>query len=87
MVSDTQAFATTLNTGSGADTVNVAATHGPLTINGAGGLDTVNIGSGGSVRNISDKLIVTNSGGYSAVIVDDSADKTGARRSSIASRS
>jgi hypothetical protein len=64
----------TINTGLGADTVNVLATTGNVTVNGESGLDTVNIGSGGSVRNIGKTLTVTNPGSYSAVTVDDSAD-------------
>jgi RTX calcium-binding nonapeptide repeat (4 copies) len=74
VVNGTQTFATTLNTGSGPDMVNVLATTGALTVNGQSGTDTVNIGSGGSVRNIGNTLTVTNSGGYSSVSVDDSAD-------------
>jgi hypothetical protein len=75
VVSSTHLFATTLNTGGGPDKVFVNETSGPLTVNGDGGLDTVNIGAGASYANIGGPLFVGNAGGYSAVIVDDSADK------------
>ncbi len=74
-VMSTDANPTTLNTGAGADTVSISKTTGPLTVNGESGLDTVNIGSGGSVQNIGNTLTVANPGGYSAVSVNDSADK------------
>jgi Ca2+-binding RTX toxin-like protein len=63
-----------LNTGFGADTVNVLATNGELAVNGQNGLDTVNIGSNLGTRQIGGQLTVTNNQSYSAVTVDDSAD-------------
>ncbi len=79
VVNDTQTFttfATTLNTGSGPDIVNVLATVGALTVNGQGGSDNVAIGLNGSLASIGRGVTVTNSGGFSAVSVDDSADKS-----------
>jgi acrosin len=68
---------TTLNTGQGADTINVQGTTGPLVLNGQSGLDTVNVGQGGSVQGIKGALTVTNSGSFSALNVDDHLDPTG----------
>ena len=72
---------TTVYSGEGNDMVTVDGTTGPLFLNGDSGSDTVNIGSSGSVRNIGNTLTVTNSNGFSAVNVDDSADPSGARQS------
>jgi hypothetical protein len=73
-VAGTPAAFTTLNTGAGNNTVNVHATSGPLFVDGHGGKDTVRIGFGGSTQQIGGPLNVTNTGGASAVVVDDSAD-------------
>jgi hypothetical protein len=73
-VSGSPSFLMNLNTGLGADTVNILATTGPVTVNGQSGLDTVNIGSSGNARKIGKTLTVFNPGSYSAVTVDDSAD-------------
>jgi hypothetical protein len=73
-VDSTHAFPTTLNTGTGPDNVYVHGTTGSLTVNGQGGSDNVAIGINRSVAGIGRALTVTNSGGYSAVSVDDSAD-------------
>jgi hypothetical protein len=75
-VNGTPTSATTLNTGSGADTVNVLATNGPLAIDGQGGRDAINIGNNGRVESIGPGLTVANSGsgGYSDVNIDDSKD-------------
>jgi hypothetical protein len=73
-VNGTQTFKTTLNTGTGADTVNVLATNGPLTIDGQKGRDNVTIGNKGRVDNIAAGLTVGNSGGTSDVNIDDSKD-------------
>ncbi len=65
----------TLNTGDDIDVVTILSTSGPLTVNGQAGTDTVSIGNNGSVRSINGQLTVTNAGSFSAVVVDDSADK------------
>jgi hypothetical protein len=62
-----------LNTGIGADTVNVQGTTGPLTINGQSGADVVNVGNAGSVQPIVGPVTVTNFGNFTALTVDDSA--------------
>jgi hypothetical protein len=69
---------TTLNSGSGADTVTVQATTGALTINGQNGADTVTIGNAGTVQGVMGAVTVTNIFGLTALTVDDSAD-AGAR--------
>jgi hypothetical protein len=71
------AFRTVLNTGGGNDTVIVRRTTGPLLIQGSGGLDDVTIGNNGSVQEIRGEVTVLNSpsGGYTALVVDDSADQ------------
>jgi hypothetical protein len=76
-VKGTPSGAMTLNTGSGADVVNVETTSGSLSVNGENGMDTVNIGSARSTQGIRGPLVVTNVSGYSAVNVDDSADGGG----------
>jgi hypothetical protein len=75
-VSDTGGTSTSviLNTGNGADTVNVQRTTGALTINGQNGLDTVNVGNAGSVQQIAGAVTVTNVFNFTALTVDDSAD-------------
>jgi hypothetical protein len=70
----TPSAALALNTGAGQDTVSVFITSGPLTLNGQGNMDTVNIGLAGHVSFIGNSVSVFNSGGFSAVTVDDSAD-------------
>ena len=65
---------TMVDTGAGGDHVTVDGASGPLTVNGDSGSDVVNFGSNGSVRNIMNAVTVTNSGGFSDVNVDDSAD-------------
>jgi hypothetical protein len=69
---------TILVTGAGNDNVTVDGTSGPLTVDGGGGLDTVKIGTG-SLQNFGSSVTVANTGGYSAVTVDDSADSSQAR--------
>jgi hypothetical protein len=68
---------TTLNTGLGADTVNVQGTTGALTVNGQDGADIVNVGLNGSVQGIKGALTITNAGDFSALNVDDHLDHTG----------
>jgi hypothetical protein len=77
-VTDTSPTAvTTLNTGFGADTVNVTATSGALTVNGQSGADHVRVGQGGSARGVNGAVNVTNLGSFSQLVVDDSLDHTG----------
>jgi acrosin len=73
------ATATTLYTGYGSDRVNVAATSGPLTINGGNGADTVTIGGGPggifgltSLYGIQGPVTITNDLGSTALTLDDS---------------
>ena len=68
---------TTLNTGTGVDTVNVRGTTGPLAVNGQNGRDTVNVGAGGSVQNIKGTLNIRNSASFSAINMDNSLDPVG----------
>ena len=65
---------TTLNSGAGANTVNVQATIDPLTINGGGFGDAVNIGLNGSVQGIIGAVTVTNPPAYTNLKIDDSSD-------------
>ena len=75
---DTSSSHKTLNiiTGTGADTVNVKSTFGPDTVNveGNSGGDTVNVGNAGSVQAIAGPLNINNSGSFSIINLDDSAD-------------
>jgi hypothetical protein len=66
--------ATTLHSGSGANTVNVLATAGALNIIGGGSGQSVNIGQNGSVRGILGAVSVSNPPSYTALTIDDSAD-------------
>jgi hypothetical protein len=74
-VMNTPAIATTLSTGGGRDLVLVSKTSGPLSVLGQGGSDIVHIGHDGTVQDIGKAVVVSNSGGYSAVTVDDSSDR------------
>ncbi len=67
---------TTVTTGPTADTVNVLATTGPLTVHGQGPL-TANLGSRGSVQGITGTVTLDNPPNYTAINVDDSADPIG----------
>jgi hypothetical protein len=67
---------TTLTTGFGADTVNVLATTGQLTVHGQG-LMTANLGNHGSVQNINGFVTLDNPPSWTTINVDDSADPTG----------
>jgi Ca2+-binding RTX toxin-like protein len=67
---------TTLDSGSGNDTVTVQNTSGPLTVNGGGGSDTVTIGNSGLLSGIGGPVSIINPGGGTALTVDDSADNT-----------
>jgi hypothetical protein len=64
-----------LNTGNGADTVNVQATSSPLTVNAGGtGTDVVNVGNANSVAGIQGALTLNNDPSYSHVNINDGAD-------------
>ena len=82
-VNDTTSFATTvLNTGTGADTVNVPFTgDAELDINGQDGLDTVILGaSTGEVlgmQGLTGSIYVGNANGHTALTLDDSQDTAG----------
>ena len=69
----------TIITGSMADTVNVRTVYytDTLTVQGNDGADVVNIGNAGSVQAIGGAVTVKNTGNYSQLTIDDSADPTG----------
>jgi hypothetical protein len=76
-ITGSQAYqGTTLNTGAGADTVNVQATPYALSINyqGGGGSDVANLGNAGSVQGITGAVTIYNGPSYTHVNIDDSAD-------------
>jgi hypothetical protein len=80
-VADTGAtlLSTTINTGTGANHVNVRGTSSPLNVVGHGGSDTVTVGSlapllGGTLANIHAAVNVSNTTNSTALIVDDSGD-------------
>ncbi len=77
---------TTLNSGTGADDVNVEATTGPLTVEGQNGADTVTIGDAGSVQQIAAPVTVSNQNNFTELEVDDSAD-AGARAATVGAAS
>src|SRR5262249_52740861 len=69
-----------LYSGAGADTVNVRALSELSTglfINGVAGRDRVNVGNAGSTQGIRSFLDVRNDGGFTDLILDDSADPVG----------
>ncbi len=75
---------TTLNTGTGDDTVNVFATGtNTLNIHGQSGSDTVTLGASSSaplgMQGLNGTINVDNSGGSTALTLDDSEDTTAAR--------
>jgi hypothetical protein len=72
---------TTLNTGTGNDTVNVEGTTGELDVVNPGGQDAVYVGSkgsalGGNVQGINGAVVVTGAGA-TVLTVDDSGDTIG----------
>jgi Ca2+-binding RTX toxin-like protein len=79
-IQDTHTGSTTLNSGSGDDTVNVQAVHGMTTVNTQAGHDTINVGSlapavGGTVNQIAAALIVNGGDGNPDTLnVDDTGD-------------
>jgi hypothetical protein len=72
-----------LNDGTGADKVYLQASGQNVTINNKGGADAIVLGSqapllGGTVAsNILGQTVITNAGGTSTLLVDDSADTAG----------
>jgi len=81
IVNNTTSFVTTdLNTGTGADTVNVFATGtNTLNIDGQAGADTVTLGglAGVGMQDLNGTINVTNDTGLTNLILDDSQDTTG----------
>jgi len=67
---------TTLNTGNGADTVNVQATaaNAPLAINGGNSQQVVNLGNAGSLAGILGAVSLNNVPNYFIVNVNDGSD-------------
>jgi hypothetical protein len=67
---------TRLFTGTGADTVNVLRTQDQsfLEIHGQNGRDKVTLGNAGSVQDIRESVRIDNSGSFTDLVVDDSAD-------------
>jgi hypothetical protein len=72
-------FRVLLQGGHGKDKFTVAATTGPLTIDGGGGADTVTLGNpeSGKVDGLGGAVNVINTGGKTQLIVDDHGDTTG----------
>jgi large repetitive protein len=71
---------TTLNTGTGADTVNAfASSAAALNINGQAGADTVTLGglAGVGMQHLAGPINVTNATGSTTLVLDDSEDTTG----------
>jgi hypothetical protein len=72
---------THLTTGTGADTIDVVASAGPLFIDNAFGIDSLTAGStapalGGNLQGITGPLTISSSGGQINLFLDDSADTT-----------
>ncbi len=89
IIASTSIASTTLNTGSGNDTVNVQSIGGPVTVNTGAGLNTLNVGSnlpvlvgttltltGGVLTGIQGTLTI-NGNGSDILNVDDTGDTTG----------
>jgi len=64
----------TLKTGSGADTVNIQQVNTFVLVNGQRGLDTVNFGLNGNMQGIAAPVQVLNTGAWSTLNLDDSAN-------------
>ena len=74
-VSGTSAgYTSTVNSGAGDDFVQVLATTGPVAIQGNAGSDTVVVGDAGLTGGVTNNVSVGNSGGQTALTVDDSAN-------------
>jgi hypothetical protein len=72
----------TLNTGPGADTIDVhttTSTAGLLTIDGQGGNNAVNLGSAGGVQGIVSPVDVVGTGRHTTLTVDDSNNSSSSR--------
>src|SRR5262249_53370312 len=67
---------TTINTGTGKDSVLVFATKGDLTINGQNGQDLVSVGALG-ISDILGNVLITNTSSRTALGVGDSFDRLG----------
>jgi hypothetical protein len=65
-------YPTTLNTGSGADTVNVRGTAGPLFLNSGSGGDTITLSNSAATLGGIGHVIVNDPSNRAAVTVDDS---------------
>src|SRR5262249_14726605 len=63
---------TTINTGSGADTVNVRGTAGPLFINSGSGGDMITLSNGAATLGGIGHVIINDPSNSAAVTVDDS---------------
>jgi len=65
-----------LETGTGADTVNVTSTSttAPVNLNSAGGNDSVNIGQNGLISSIAGAVKVSNTPAFTTITINDSAD-------------
>src|SRR5262249_36237598 len=77
------AYDITLNSGTGADIVNVQRATLDVVINGQDGLDTVNVGLNGSAQDIfndglsaNGSVTITNVSSRTALNIDDSADQS-----------
>ena len=69
--------ATTLNSGSGDDQVQVLGSTGALAINGNDGHDSVIVGDAGLTQNVAGNVAISNVDGRTDLTVDDSADSSG----------
>src|SRR5262249_28121205 len=71
---------TILDTGTGADVVKIQETRAGVIVNGQNGRDTVSIGSddlpGGSMTGILGGVLVTNTGSFSSLLLNDTVDTT-----------
>jgi hypothetical protein len=70
-------WTTTVNTGSGADTVNVLGLSTLLNVNGGNGGDVVNVGNAGSLSGIAGTLNLENEPNYNTVNINDQNDSAG----------
>src|SRR5260221_129049 len=78
-IASTSTAVTTLNTGAGADTINVQTIDAATTVNAGADVDTVNVGSlepaiGGTVNAINALLTINGNDGADTLNVDDTGD-------------
>lgn len=66
--------AVVLNTGLGADVVNLQRAASTTTVNGQRGADIVNVGFSGNMQGVTAQLTVTNAGNWSTLNLENSAD-------------